>query len=173
MGGGARWATPHGAAKSQTRLSDKDAHTSSLGASDSSSVGWGRPEMVLSPELCLCVSAHWSLSGGSPTTCPFTTRAILGAALQLGEGTVASVSVPHPHPHWTILGKLQAAFGGRKELRFATHCLCSPGRPCSHRASGAFVTHPSVCKLRSLAAWSFSELTAHYNQMGAFENNKK
>ena len=37
------------------------------------------------------------------------------------------------------------------------------------------MTYLSVCKMRSLATWSFSELTirAHYSQTGAFENYKK
>ena len=108
---------------------------------------------------CDSVSAQWYLSGVSPTTCHFTTRAILGTALQMGEGSCSLILCSQPPPYQTILGKLQAAFGGRKELSFATHCLCSPGRPCSHWASGAFVTHPSVCKMRRLATWSSSELT--------------
>ena len=45
---------------------------------------------------CDSASAQWYLSGVSPTTCPFTTRAILGTALQMGEGSCSLVPCSPP-----------------------------------------------------------------------------
>ena len=52
---------------------------------------------------CDSVSAQWYLSGVSPTTRPFTTRAILGTALQMGEGGCSLVLCSPPPltgPSW-------------------------------------------------------------------------
>ena len=120
MGGGARWATPHGAAKSQTRLSDKDAHTSSLGASDSSSVGWGRPEMVLFPELCLClcplVPLRWQ-----PYHLPLHHQGYSRSCSAAGGGDCSLGLCPPPPPSLDHLGKTTGCIWREKRTQ-----VCHP-----------------------------------------------
>lgn len=124
--------------------------SSSFMASVSLSINWGHIEMVLSPGLWFCLVP----GGTTHSSAPPPARAALGAAVRMREDCPLYSALSST---WTTLGKLQAAFRGRKE-RLCHRSLCSP------------LPHgPQPICDNSLP----SVLTAHFIQMGAFENSKK
>lgn len=89
--------------------------------------------MVLSPGLWFCLVP----GGTTHSSAPPPARAALGAAVRMREDCPLYSTLSST---WTTLGKLQAAFRGRKE-HLCHRCLCPP-KGSSLMGLSPFVTTP-------------------------------